>query len=549
MYELLQTIKSYARMAWLYRWVGLVLAISAALAGWFYVYSMPDQYRVSAKLYLDSSSMLRPLLKGLAVNTNVLQDSALMLERTLLTRPNLEAIARKADLDLEAKTPEQFDKLVARLGSKITVTKTKREHIYDIVYNDEIPTRAKTIVDEILNTFLESSLGSARKDTAATQRFLDEQIAEYETRLIAAEERLKEFKQRNIGVMPGSQGGYFNRLQEAHNDLKAARLELEEAQNRLGQLKANASGPEKVGDVSFGGDIFTSDFGGDGASGSSLSSPLLTEIDARVTDYEARIDNLLLVYTDKYPDIVVLRKRIEEMQMQREEELARLEEEALANPQEPLSSGPTVDPYQQQIKLQIADASSFVAGLQTRVKEYENRVSDLETKVDIVPEVEAELARLNRDYSINKSQYDELLKRREQAYISQEADQTQDDVKIRILDPPRLPISPAGPNRVLFLSVVLLAAIGLGAGLAVLMSQLNRRILDTVDLKEITGLNVLGSVGMRQNRQHRRQRRTEVAVFATGLFGLISAYLAQIFLYQQGIAVHEKLTSIVGTII
>ena len=142
-----------------------------------------------------------------------------------------------------------------------------------------------------------------------------------------------------------------------------------------------------------------------------------------------------------------------------------------------------------------------------------------------------------------------MLRRREQAYISQEADQTQDDVKIRILDPPRLPISPAGPNRVLFLSVVLLAAIGLGGGLAVLMSQLNRRILDTVDLKEISGLNVLGSVGMKQNRQHRRQRRTEVAVFATGLFGLISAYLAQIFLYQQGIAVHEKLTSIVGTII
>ena len=315
MYELLQTLKSYARMAWLYRWAGLALAISAAVAGWFYVYSMPDQYRVSAKLYLDSSSMLRPLLKGLAVNTNVLQDSALMLERTLLTRPNLEAIARKADLDLEAKTPEQFDNIVARLGNKVKITKTKREHIYDIVYNDAIPTRAKTIVDEILNTFLESSLGSARKDTAATQRFLDEQIAEYETRLIAAEERLKEFKQRNIGVMPGSQGGYFNRLQEAHNDLKAARLELEEAQNRLGQLKANASGPKKGGDVGFGGDMFAIDFGTGGSSSSSLSSPLLSEIDARITDYEARIDDLLLVYTDKYPDIVVLRKRIEEMQV------------------------------------------------------------------------------------------------------------------------------------------------------------------------------------------------------------------------------------------
>ena len=547
MFEFLQMARNYLRMAWLYRWLAVGISLVAVVGGWAYVYSLADQYKVSAKLYLDSSSMLRPLLRGLAINSNALQDSAVMLERTLLTRPNLEEIARSADLDLNAETPEDFDRIVMRLGKSISVVKTKRQHIYDITYQDPEPQRAKTIVDEILNTFLESALGDSRKDTAVTQRFLDEQLAEYESRLIAAEERLKEFKQRNIGVMPGSQGGFFARLQQAQTDLKTAQLELQEAQNRLQQLKSNQKSGAGSG-AGMGGDMFSTDFGFGGESG--LSSPELEEIDARIGDYEARIEDLLLVYTEKYPDVVTFRQRIAELEKQREEELIRLEEQALANPSSGEDDfGPTVDPYEQQMKLQVADAASVVAGLQTRVKEYQNRVTSLEQRVDIVPEVEAELARLNRDYNINKTQYNELLKRREQAYLSQEADQTQDDVKIRILDPPRVPFAPSGPNRILLLSVVMLLALGLGAGLAVLMSQLNRRVIDTTDLKEITGLNVFGAVGMKHNRQHIRQRRAEIAVFATSLFVLFSAYIVQILLYQSGILIHEKLGALVRTVI
>ena len=157
MYEFLQMARNYLRMAWLYRWLAVSMSLTAAVGGWAYVYSLPDHYQVSAQLYLDSSSMLRPLLRGLAVNSNTLQDSAVMLERTLLTRPNLEEIARSADLDLNAETPEDFDRIVSKLGKSISIIKTRRQHIYDITYRNPKPQRAKTIVDEILNTFLMSN--------------------------------------------------------------------------------------------------------------------------------------------------------------------------------------------------------------------------------------------------------------------------------------------------------------------------------------------------------------------------------------------------------
>ena len=199
-------------------------------------------------------------------------------------------------------------------------------------------------------------------------------------------------------------------------------------------------------------------------------------------------------------------------------------------------AGPNTDPYSQQLKLQVVEAEAMVGSLQTRVAEYKNRVEDLERKVDTVPEVEAELTRLNRDYSINRTQYDELLKRRELAYMSQEADATTDDVKIKVVGPPRL----------LLVSMTLLVALGLGGAASFVLSQLNPRIIGDTDLTMVTELPVLGAVGMSENPGHKRQRRMEFALFGLSMLGIVAVYSAQILLFQAGINLHEKIILMTG---
>ena len=68
-------------------------------------------------------------------------------------------------------------------------------------------------------------------------------------------------------------------------------------------------------------------------------------------------------------------------------------------------------------------------------------VADLRSRVNAIPEIEAELARLNRDYEVNKEQYDTLLQRLESAKISQQADQNTENVKFRIIEPPTTPVT------------------------------------------------------------------------------------------------------------
>ncbi len=527
MNEQIQQLRSYVRMVWPYRWQALAASALVCAGGWTYVYSLPNQFEVTAKIFIDTRSMLRPLLQGLAVNNRVLEDSALLMRQTLLTRPNLEEVARRTDLDLTAKTPREFDKLIATLAEQLQVV-GQRDNIYEIKYQSNDPKLAKKIVDELLNTFLESALGDTRKDTAVTQKFLDEQIAEYERKLIEAEERLKEFKRKNIGVMPGSDDDYYAQLKGTVDQKAKAELMLTEATRRRDELARQVEGEEPVAG-------FTDP--------STLGSGVLSQLDAREEALKAKLDQLLLNYTEKHPDVAAIRSTLEGIQAEREAEQARLSQmEPSAMPQM------GQNPVYQEMRVQLGAAEAEVAALQSRVQEYGKRVEALEKLVNTVPEIEAELKRLDRDYGLNKSQFEELIKRRESARMSEEADKSADDVKLKVIEPPRVPLVPSGPERIKLASAVFIASLGAGGGLALLLSQIFPRFYTTESLKEFAQIPILGSVSLVQSGRQRRERRMELVFFGLVFMLLFTCYSSLIALQLLNIDVHQHLVSLLGTI-
>ena len=110
MHELAEQLLSYLKAAWRYRWYGAGLAWTVAIAGWVIVAQLPNRYEASARVYVDTQSVLRPLLAGLAVQPNVSQ-IVTMMSRTLISRPNVEKVVRMADLGITVKTPEDREQL------------------------------------------------------------------------------------------------------------------------------------------------------------------------------------------------------------------------------------------------------------------------------------------------------------------------------------------------------------------------------------------------------------------------------------------------------
>lgn len=501
MNEIIEIVRRALRDIWMHRWVGLGAAWVFVIAGAIAVHQMPDQYEASARVYVDTQSILKPLMSGLAVQLNVDQQIA-MMSRTLISRPNLERVVGMADLDLSVKSPEDKDNLVNALTHKIQLQGTGGLNLYTIAFRDTKPDVAKKIVQSLLTIFVESNLGDKRKDSDSAKDFLDDQIRAYEKKLGVAEAALKDFKIRNMAVMSNSGKDYFTQMNEAGADLSQARLSLQEAENARDALKRQLAGEEPI---LVGGD--------NGAQGTAL------EIDSRITALKKNLDELRLKYTDRHPDIAASKRIIGELEQQKQQEIKA---SSVAGGSNKPSLGTNL--VYQQIQINVAQLDAEVASLKARVAAYENRVALLKGSAVAVPQVQAELQQLNRDYEINKSNYEKLLASRLSAEMASDMDTKAGSVEFRVIDPPRVEPKPVAPNRVLLVSLVFLGSLIGGLGVSLLMSQIKPTVSDRKVLRELTGLPVLGSVAMIWTVDQIKHRRRQLTTFAVGLGGLVGAY-------------------------
>src|SRR4051794_26502761 len=187
----------YAAKAVRYRWQALGTAWALCILGWIGVAAVPDKFTSATRIYLDTDSMLRPLMKGIAVDTNLLSEVD-MMQRTLLSKPNLQRVARLAELDKSlGDDAMKLDDFLNSLAGRIKVT-SPAKNLFVLSADDKSPTTAKAIIDALVSIFVESNLGATRKDMQGAIRFIEDQIKEYEQQLEAAENRVAEFRQKNL---------------------------------------------------------------------------------------------------------------------------------------------------------------------------------------------------------------------------------------------------------------------------------------------------------------------------------------------------------------
>src|SRR6476659_7993689 len=228
MQDVIQQLLSLLRGIWHRRWIGLAVAWLAAVIGIAVVYRIPERYEASARVYVDTESLLRPLLAGLAIQPNLDQQVSLM-SRTLISRPNVEKLVRMADLDLRAGADRE--ELIDSISKSIRLEGNVAANLYVISYRDANPNQARKVVQSLLTIFVESSLGDKRQDTQTAVKFLDDQIKNYEQNLQAAENRIKDFKLKYMGLSSHSQGqDYFGRVSQLNLEIENAKVDLQAAE-------------------------------------------------------------------------------------------------------------------------------------------------------------------------------------------------------------------------------------------------------------------------------------------------------------------------------
>jgi polysaccharide chain length determinant protein (PEP-CTERM system associated) len=526
----IERVLDEVRGAWRFRWWAVAAAFGVCLIGWCVVFALPDRYEADARVFVDTRTALKPALQGLTTDQNV--DAEInYVRQSLLEGPQLERVARETgvlpsgvlDERAQAKTLLEFSNRVALTVSSAGSQgddRTTAGTIYSFNYMDANRDRALLVVKTLLNTFVEKTLGGKREGSEQAQQFLETQIKDYEHRLSTAEDRLAAFKKEHVGLMPSEQGGYFATLQSEEDAAKKAETDLSVALSRRDELARQLHGDSVVSAAGASAPVV-------GAHGLSAGGDTLS----RIQEAQANLDDLLLKFTDKHPDVIAARETLAELKKRRAVELDNLrrgDATAVA------SSGAGNNPVYQNIQLELNKEDVDIAALRRELAQHQSTVADLRQRVNSAPQIEAEFQQLNRDYDVNKAQYTALLESYQKARLGERADNA-GSVRFEVVLPPTSPLVPAWPKRALLLGGIWLASLAAGAGVAYGLHMLKPVVSSVAVMNQLTPLPVLGVVSTAFPSRRWHVRRRELWRFAAAAFCLVLALALVVGLNRAGI--------------
>jgi polysaccharide chain length determinant protein (PEP-CTERM system associated) len=528
--KLLQVIRSEILSIWRFRWWAMLAAWAIFLVGYVGLSLWPDQYEAHAVVFVDASSRLDEVIGGVAIEWDV-SEQLNRVKQEMLSRPVLEAVARETDLDLRVSTPQQMSMLIASLRQRISIEEVRRrvpdprmptDSVLTIGYKDGDRDMSLAVVQTLLNTFVGDVIRGGQGASEAAKSFLTDRIRDYEVQLAEREAALAQFKRENVGLLPGAEGDYFLRLQTSMGQVETLEADLRAAENRRDALRAQLTSENPS-------------LPSGGATGGSVALPQ-DALQVKINELENTLDVLLLRFTDQHPDVQGAQQQLRRLLDQREAERAAL---AAAGGSEFEGSAVSTNPVYQSIQIALNEIKVEIAGIQSSITEHRRRVADLTAKVDVMPEVEARLAGLVRDYDQVKQIHDQLVGRLEQERLGTAA--VTNDVNFSVMEPPVADFNPIAPNRLLILAALFVLSMGGAVGLAYLMNMLRPVFSDSRSLREYAELPVLGSISVVRSPAQRLIRRVHLATFlALGMIFVVT-FAALVFLREDAASFAQSL--------
>ncbi len=433
---------------WRRRWTIIAVVWLVSVLGWFAVWLLPDQYESRAHVFVQTETILEPVLNGFTARPDYTQRVEVM-RLQLLTRPNVQEIILRSGLDetIEARTDVErrakMESLVNWVAEEITID-SPRDMYFVISYANSDPETARAVVDAVLNMLIEQDLGATLSESEAARRRLNLQIEQFEEKLTANERAVATYRRANATELAGSQGT-VRRRELKENEMLRVSDELQRTSGRILTLQNLIS-----------------------------ATPRTTSGD-EIDKLKVELADLRSKYQETHPDIRGVVARIEQLD---------------GAGGGTLSSNP--DFIRLHSELKVAEQSIGI--LKAREETLREELEALDFAVGQAPEVEAGLQQIIREYEQTQKTYDELLSRRDRLELTKNLGAAGRGVEYQIFERPQTALVPSDPPRLLLIIGVLFISAGAGAGAAWLLTVLDKSYTQAGELQEAFGLPVLGAL-------------------------------------------------------
>jgi len=450
---------------WRRRWLAMAVAWGVAILGWLVIALIPSSYEAKARLFVQAQSILP---NQIGITPDERQNQLLRLKQTITSNENLVAVVRRTDLNTLVASERDMSGVVSALRQRITITaqpdgalEIKATSNISGFSNGQNARTAAATVQGLIDMFIETNMSGDRRETGQSLRFLDEQLRRREAALQQAEQRRLEFDQRFTGVLPGV-GTIGDRMSAARVELSSLEQQIAAGNGAINSMRAQlAATPPSLPGI--------------GDSGGSASSQLAS-LEGQVNRYLAQ------GLTEQHPDVAQARQQI-----------ARLRPFAQAERRNGTGGGMS-NPSYVSLRAMIGEREAQLAAAMARRNQLQSDLGQLTSRQSTEPGLAAEQTRLTRDYEALKQQYDQLLASREQVRLRSDVQSGTSPLNVQVVEPPSVPNVPSAPNRPVFLTLVLIVALGAGVAAAFVAGQLQTTFPTQQRLASATGLPVLGTV-------------------------------------------------------
>ncbi len=500
-YSVETDFKLFLRNMVQYRWWVATLFSVIALTFTGIGYFKPNMYASYSTLLFDARSQIAPLLAdGATAQGN--PDWAKVAKEILHSRKTMTSLMQAlGEIDDKIETVEQevrLEKLKA--NTKVSMLGESKNYI-KVEFRDPDPAMAKEVATRLTDIFIDSTHGYQAKESGEAFEFIDEQVKTYHKKLLEAEERLKRFKSDKLSKGVGSEAAVSGRIERLQLVIDQAELDLKEELIRKASLERQLQGEVKA----------------------TVSLARQSQYVEKLELLQNRLAKLRLDYTETYPEIIAVKRQIEDVRRQ-------IDEEKRGDSMDLAGIDIKANKVYQDIRLQLADTRTRIATLQTRIEETRANIEAERKKGTLVNENDAQLAELTRDYEVNKQLYESLLKRRESARFDKEVDDQHKGLNIKIDQPAFLPTTPTGFRFIHFVLAGLLLGLLTPAALVYLYQIVDGTVKSPELVQARLNVPVLGAISAIANDkdllvERRLNRGIRLRIWLTFIIIAIVGYL------------------------
>ena len=431
----------------------------------------PNIYEANSTVFIQRSTMMSPLQKDMGSESSM-EERLKTLQNSLTSRNIMERVIKKLDLDTEARTPQKLEGLIESMQKNVLVNvksgKGSRDvtDLFVISYQGSNPTKARDVVNTLVEEYISENLGFSRSDAYGAYEFIQKQLIDYKSKLEQSDKDIRTFREKNPNAVPQTESATLSRM-ESYQTLKLdADLRIQELMRKRDKLKQQLSGKK---------DLTTTAMKDEG-------SP-----QGRLSYLKRQLVILMAKYTASHPEIIKTKAEIEDLKQQ----IASAKEAPYGTAG---SETAQMNPVYQQLSEELDQTDAELESLRARSEELSKQQQGAKQSVGGMPKNQEEWTRLQRDRNVYQSIYDDLLKKLENAKVSKDLELTDKVATFRVVDPAILPFQPIKPNRVALIIAGMFLGIVAGIGSVLLMLKLKPFFKDARAIEKSLGLRVVGTI-------------------------------------------------------